>query len=124
MPALTADQRIQFARTVWYEFQRKARTKREMSSTEWHVLSKWMDRGLPLSVVLRGLTDFAGQPRRLEGIVASVEESVERWHKAVGSLTELPEAGPLEDEPEFDVAAARRRRDEMLKEMRGERHGN
>ena len=77
-------------------FQRKAQTDRDASSAEWNTLCRWMDRGLPLFVVLRGIKDFDGKPRRLEAIVASVDRSVEYWHRAVGSLTELPEAGRLE----------------------------
>jgi hypothetical protein len=94
---MTPEQRISFARTVWYDFQRKAKTERECSPAEWHVIAKWMDRGLPLFVVLRGIEDFSGRPRRLEAVVQSVEAARDYHFKAVGGLTELPDAGPLEE---------------------------
>lgn len=94
---MTAEERISYARTVWYDFQQKAKIGRECSSSEWHVLAKWMDRGLPLFVVLRGIQDFSGRPRRLEAVVPSVEAARDYHFKAVGGLTELPDPGPLEE---------------------------
>lgn len=96
---LTPDDRIEYARAVWATFQGKAKTKRDMSNSEFWVVSKWMDRGLPLPVVLRGIVDFGARPRRLEAVVGSVDESISRWHYAMGGLTELPEAGHLEGVP-------------------------
>jgi hypothetical protein len=48
-------------------------------------------------VVLRGIEDFSGRPRRLEAVVQSVEAARDYHFKAVGGLTELPDAGPLEE---------------------------
>lgn len=117
---LSADNRVVYAQSVWAAFQNKARTHRDMSSAEFNLVRRWLDRGVPLFVVLRGINDFTGKPGRLEAVEQSVERSVGYWHKAAGGLTELPKAGPLEDPPEepFDVEAARKRRDELLAAVR------
>jgi hypothetical protein len=70
---LTADQRIKYGQAVWGNFQDKAKTQRDMSSAEWLVVTRWMDAGIPLWCVLRGINDFEGKPRRLEAVVGSVE---------------------------------------------------
>ena len=49
--------------------------------------------------------ETSGKPRTLMACERSVEDQISRWAQAVGSLRELPEPGPLEDEP-FDVEAA------------------
>lgn len=118
---LTPEQRIEYLRAVWTNFQKKARTRREMSNAEFWIASKWLDRGLPLPVVLRAVQDFAGQPRRLEALAQGVEVAARHHFTAVGGLKELPEAGPLEKPEPFDVEAARKRRDEAIAAMRGKR---
>lgn len=94
---LTAEQRIEWLQVIWANFQKKAGTRRDMTSSEYHVAGKWLDRGLPLVVVLRALQDFKGKPRRLEALESAVEEAAAYHYKAVGGLTSLPEAGALED---------------------------
>lgn len=84
---LTPEQRIEYGRAVWAAFLHRAHTDRIASSAEWLVISRWMTRGLPLIVVLRGINDFVGQPRRLEAVVNSVEKSRDYWAKAMGGLT-------------------------------------
>ena len=71
---------------IWATFQDKAKTKRDMSSAEYHVASKWADRNIPLPVVLRGLHEFEGVPRRLEACVVSVEKSEAYYRKAMGLI--------------------------------------
>lgn len=94
---MTADQRVEWLQTLWANFQKKARTQRAMSSAEYWIASKWLDRNLPLAVVLRAVQDFEGQPRRLEALAQGVEKAVAYWHQSIGGLTELPLAGPLEE---------------------------
>ena len=115
---LTAEQRIAYVRSIWAQFGVVHNVGREMSSAEYETARKWALRGVPLAVVLQGINETGGKPRTLLACERSVDENIERWHKAAGSLTVLPEPGPLE-EP-FDVEAARKRRDEGLERMRAE----
>jgi hypothetical protein len=54
-----------------------------MSSLEFDVLKRWMDAGIPLAVVLRGITDTRGKGRMLGYFASSVQEAVEMQRKAV-----------------------------------------
>ncbi len=83
---LTSDERVLYAQAVWYEFKNKAQLRRDMSSAEFVLLGRWIDRQIPLPVVLRGIQDFSGKPRRLEAVEQSVEQSVAYWHQAMGGL--------------------------------------
>lgn len=73
MPALTDDQRDKYIKAVHETFQDKAGVQRIFSSAEFNQLLRWLDAGVPLWVVIRGINDFEGKPRRLEAVVASVE---------------------------------------------------
>jgi hypothetical protein len=57
-----------------------------MSSSEYHAAAKWADRNIPLPVVLRGIHEFNGAPKRLEAVVLSVERAEAYWFKAMGGL--------------------------------------
>lgn len=86
---MNSDQRIAYVRAVWFEFQKKARTRREMSNTEWCLARKWATETperppVPLRVVLRALQDFSGEPRRLEAFEVPVEKAYEYWVKTLG----------------------------------------
>jgi hypothetical protein len=81
-----AEDRITYLQAIWSTFQSKAKTQRPMSPAEYHVAAKWADRNIPLPVVLRGLHEFSGQPRRLEAVVASVERAEEYWFQAMGGI--------------------------------------
>ena len=78
------EDRITYLQAIWSSFQDKARTTRDMSSSEYHAAAKWADRSLPLPVVLRGIHEFEGTPRRLEACEASVERAAAYWFKAMG----------------------------------------
>lgn len=80
------EDRITYLQAIWSSFQSKARTKRDMSSSEYWAASKWLDRNVPLPVVLRGIHEFEGTPRRLEAVVASVERAEAYWFQAMGGL--------------------------------------
>ena len=79
------DQRRVYSESVWSNFQDKAATPstRMMSSAEWALLASWMDRGIPLRVVLRGIKDCGGKPGTLLGVRAAVEEAYVQWRKAM-----------------------------------------
>jgi hypothetical protein len=83
---LRSDDRVSYARAVWSSFQHKAGTKRDMSSAEFHMVSKWMDRSVPLPVVLRAIHEFSGTPRRLEACAAAVDRGYEYWFQAMGGI--------------------------------------
>jgi hypothetical protein len=70
---------------VWQAFLAKTgeRVTRDMSSLEFDVLKRWMDSGIPLAVVLRGITDTRGKGRMLGYFASSVQEAVEMQRKAV-----------------------------------------
>lgn len=86
MRKLTADERIKYAQAAWGNFQDKAKTERDMTNSEYYLVAKWMDAGIPLWCVLRGINDFDGKPKRLEAVVASVERVYEYGLQAVGPL--------------------------------------
>jgi len=80
-----SDDRVFYARAVWATFRSRAGTLRDMSSAEFMIVSRWMDRSMPLPVVLQGIEDFSGVPRRLEAVV----DSVERENKRVRAMLAL-----------------------------------
>jgi len=80
------DDRITYLQAIWATFQDKAKTKRDMSSSEYHAAAKWADRNIPLPVVLRAIHDFEGTPRRLEAMVVPVEKAEAYWFQAMGGL--------------------------------------
>ena len=81
------EDRPTYARAVWDTFRAKAKTQREsMSSTEWYVLSRWMDKSIPLPVVLRAIDEFNGTPRRLEALETPVEKAYAYWFQAMGGI--------------------------------------
>ena len=80
------EDRVPYAQAVWASFQSKAGTGRDMASSEFMVVSRWMDRSIPLPVVLRAIHEFDGAPRRLEAVVVSVERAEAYWFKAMGGL--------------------------------------
>lgn len=96
---LTADQRVSFVRQTWDAFCNLHGVCREASSAEYELARKWALRGVPLATVLQGIRETTGKVRRLGACERAVEENIARWHSAVSGLTELPEAGPLEDVP-------------------------
>lgn len=96
MPALTANQRIVYVRSVLETFCTQFKRRENLiTNAEYELARRWALRGVPLATVLEGIVETTGKPRTLMACERAVEENIERWHKAVGSLTELPEAQPL-----------------------------
>lgn len=85
MTKLTADERIAYLQAIWETFQRKAHTQRDMTSAEYHLAAKWLDSGIPLFAVLRGITEFDGKPRRLEAVAGPVDRAVKYWRQAMSA---------------------------------------
>lgn len=83
---MNSDDRVTYLQAIWSTFQDKAKTKRDMSSSEYHAAAKWADRNIPLPVVLRGIHEFNGAPKRLEAVVLCVERAEAYWFKAMGGL--------------------------------------
>jgi hypothetical protein len=78
-----SDDRVFYARAVWATFRSKAGTLRDMSSAEFVLIGRWMDRSLPLPVVLQAIEDFSGVPRRLEACEMSVERAYAYYRQAM-----------------------------------------
>ena len=89
---MKSEDRIHYLQAIWATFQDKAKTKRDMSSSEYHAAAKWADRDIPLPVVLRGIHEFEGTPRRLEAVVVSVEKAEAYWRQAMGYIPSGEEA--------------------------------
>jgi len=83
---VTPEQRISYSRAVWAAFQYKAKTHRDMSSAEFYNVGRWMDRGVPLPLVLRAIHEFDGVPRRLEAVASKVDAAYEYWRQAIGGV--------------------------------------
>jgi len=83
---MKTEDRITYLQAIWATFQDKAKTKRDMSSSEYYVASKWADRNIPLPVVLRAIHEFSGTPRRLEAVEACVSRAEAYWHSAMGFI--------------------------------------
>lgn len=95
---LTAEERIEYGRIVWQHFiQKRKAVQPDMRTAEYDIIRRWMDRGIPLAVVLRGIADCKGKPRTLMGCEAAVEDAIRYYFQAIGGPPELPKAGPLED---------------------------
>lgn len=83
---MQSDDRVTYAQAVWSSFQHKAKTQRDMSSAEFHMVSKWMDRNIPLPIVLRAIHEFSGTPRRLEACASGVDDGYRYWFQAMGGI--------------------------------------
>lgn len=92
---LTTEERVFYARAIWATFRSKAGTLREMTNAEFVLIGRWIDRQIPLSVVTQAIEDFAGVPRRLEAVEASVDRENERVRTALGLGDEPPRMEPL-----------------------------
>ena len=95
--SLTPEQRQDYMRAVLDEFLDRWRPDRfTPSSVEMELARKWALRGVPLATILEGIRQTGGKPRTLMACSRAVEENIARWHAAVGGLSSLPDAGPLE----------------------------
>ena len=86
MPVRRED-RPTYAEAVWEAFRQRHQPGRfTMSSSEFHLVAGWMDRDIPLPIVLRGLEEFTGKARTLNACAAPVERAYGYWFQAMGGL--------------------------------------
>lgn len=84
---MRTEDRSTYASAVWDEFRQVHQPGRlTMSSSEFQLVSRWMDRSIPLPVVLRGLEETGGKPRTLHACENAVERAYRYWHEAMGGL--------------------------------------
>ena len=50
------------------------------------MLTGWMDKSIPLPVILRAFSEFQGTPRVLTAMEGPVEKAYAYWFKAMGGL--------------------------------------
>lgn len=88
--AYRKEDRPTVAEAIWAYFQEKFQpTRLTMSSAEFQVISGWMDRGIPLTVILRALEDMTAQkskPRTLMACVNAVDDAYRYWSQAMGLI--------------------------------------
>lgn len=78
------EDRPTYAEAVWDTFRAKHQPNRfTMSTAEFQVVSRWMDRDVPLFVVLRALEEFTGRARRLEALEGPVEKAYAYYRQAM-----------------------------------------
>ena len=81
------EDRPTYAEAVWETFRTKYQSQRfTMSSSEFHLLSGWMDKNIPLPVVLRAIDEMGGKPRTLHACEVPVEKAYGYWFQAMGGL--------------------------------------
>jgi hypothetical protein len=108
---VTSEQRIEYARTAWEEFQKRSGQLRDMSSAEFDLLHKWAEKGLPLPVVLRGIAETGGKPRTLHACVPAVTRALEYRAQA---LPEPFRLGTPEQEQAWDAERVKRERERIF----------
>ena len=77
------EDRPSFARAVWEEFSKLSGSERAMTSKEWHMLTGWMDLGIPLPVILRAFSEFQGTPRVLTAMEGPVARAYSYYRRAM-----------------------------------------
>lgn len=84
---LRREDRPTYAEAVWDTFREKFQPGRlTMSTAEFMTISRWMDQGIPLPVVLRAVEETGGQPRTLMACEREVERAYGYWFRAMGGL--------------------------------------
>ena len=84
---MRSEDRPTSAEAVWETFRQRYQPGRlTMTASEFYVVSRWMDKDIPLPVVLRGLEEAGGKPRTLHACEAPVERAYGYWFQAMGGL--------------------------------------
>jgi hypothetical protein len=76
----------EYAKAVWREFQGHAGVERPfdlMAPREFDLVREWIDSGVPLRIVLRGIQDCAGKGQTLSYYAPAVKDAITYWRKAV-----------------------------------------
>ncbi len=78
------EDRPHVANTVWTEFCKlRGPGAPNPTAREWYVLSGWLDRGIPLSVILRAFGEFEGKPRVLTAMERPVNRAFAYYRQAM-----------------------------------------
>ena len=77
------EDRPSFARAVWEEFSKLSGSERAMTSKEWYMLTGWMDKDIPLPVILRAFGEFKGTPRLLTAMEGPVQRAYDYYRRAM-----------------------------------------
>ena len=85
---MTSDQRQSYARQVWQAFKEYAKPSARLTldlatPAEWWLITTWLDRDIPLRVILRAFEDTKGQGTTLRYYRSSVEQAYKHWLEAV-----------------------------------------
>ena len=88
---LTPDERVLVGKAIWSEFEKLTGREANGSSAEYDLIRRWMDRGIPLPVLLRGIGETTGKPRTLMACEAAVERAVAYWQRTAGLTAEVEE---------------------------------
>ena len=78
------EDRPHVARAIWGEFCKlRGDGAPNPTAREWYVLSGWMDRDIPLPVILRAFGEFQGKPRLLTAMEAPVNRAYAYYRQAM-----------------------------------------
>lgn len=79
------EQRSEYADAVWQEFIRVSgqRPTRVMGPGEWTTLKAWMDLGVPVAIVCRGMADAGGRGSTLAYYQKPVEKAIATWKRGL-----------------------------------------
>jgi hypothetical protein len=81
---MTGEQRVEYARTFWQEFRVITGCEDDcMRCADWHILAGYMDRSVPLRILLRGIQDTGKRVPRLRYYERPIEAAIDRWQKAL-----------------------------------------
>ncbi len=81
---MRSEDRVTYARCVWDEFCKLSGQQRDMTCQEFYVLSGWMDKSIPLPVILRAFGEFNGRPRKLGAMEGPVDRAYRYYRQAMG----------------------------------------
>ena len=85
---LTGPDREEYVRQVFEHFAAVHNDQRLSSTlTEYDLARHWATRGVPLAVVLQGISDTAGKPRRLQACQRAVDAEISRWSQSMGGVS-------------------------------------
>lgn len=74
--------RTAYCEAVWDSFvAKRGPGPLVMSPMDYSLICEWLDRGIPLFVILRSIDDCAGRGRTLAYFKLAVEEEIARWQK-------------------------------------------
>jgi len=79
---MTVAERAHYIAAVVHAIHGKTPEAARISSADFDIVAKWMDRDIPLRVVLQGIEDM-DKPASIRHARPAIEQEIERWHRAV-----------------------------------------